>query len=116
MGLLNLTRVSWISRHAEVGLFAIFDPEYWGHGYGSDALIVLLDIAFSVLDLYNIFLWVEAFNERAIKFYTKIGFRNQGTLRELAFRNGKRCDVVIMDILKPEFLEKYGILPKKSVI
>jgi RimJ/RimL family protein N-acetyltransferase len=40
MGIINLTRVSWISRHAEVGLFAIFDPGYWGHGYGSDAMTV----------------------------------------------------------------------------
>lgn len=113
IGLINLDRISWISRHAEVGLFAIFNPEYLGQGYGSDAMIVLLDMAFSVLDLYSVFLWVEAFNEHAINFYTKIGFQIQGKLRELAFRNGKRYDVVFMDILKPEFLDKYGILPKK---
>jgi hypothetical protein len=31
----------------------------------------------------------------------------------MAFRDGQRYDVVIMDILKTEFLEKYGIVPKK---
>ena len=56
IGLINLDRISWISRHAEVGLFAIFNPEYMGQGYGSDAMIVLLDMAFSVLDLYSVFL------------------------------------------------------------
>ncbi|MFX1255540.1 MAG: GNAT family N-acetyltransferase [Promethearchaeota archaeon] len=116
IGIIDLVHISWISRSAEVGLFAIFNPEYWGKGYGSDAMIVLLDFAFSVLDLHNVYLSVVAFNERAINVYKKLGFKVQGKLRELAFRNGKRYDIAFMDILKPEFLEKYGILPKKGEI
>ncbi|MFW9817755.1 MAG: GNAT family N-acetyltransferase, partial [Candidatus Thorarchaeota archaeon] len=81
-------------------------------GYGSDAMTVLLDMAFSVLNLHSVYLWVAGFNERAIRFYEKIGFVNTGKLREMAYRNGQRYDVVTMDILRSEFLEKYGILPK----
>ena len=116
IGLISLEDVSWISRHGFVGMFAIFNDEYRGKGYGRDAMIVLLDVAFSVLDLHNVSLWVGDFNDHAIGLYTKIGFSRCGTLREMAFRNGKRYNVVIMDILKPEFAGKYGTLPKKGAV
>ncbi len=112
IGIINLVNINWISRSAEVTIFGIFDPEYWGQGSGSDAMIFLLDLAFSVLDMHNVYLWVASFNKRAIKVYEKLGFKIQGKIREIAFRNGERFDVVIMDVLKSEFHEKYGILPK----
>lgn len=112
VGIVNLVNVSWIGHNAEVGILAIFDPEGWGKGYGSDAMIVLLDMAFSVLNLHSVYLWVAGFNERAIKFYEKIGFIQTGRIREMAYRNGKRFDVITMDILRSEFTEKHGILPK----
>lgn len=112
VGIVSLINVSWISHNGEIGTLAIFDPDGWGKGYGSDALKVLLDMAFSVLNLHSVYLWVAGFNERAIKFYEKIGFAKTGRLREMAYRNGNRYDVVIMDILRSEFVEKYGILEK----
>ena len=116
VGIVNLVNVSWISHNAEVGTLAIFDAEGWGKGYGSDAMRVLLDMAFSVLNLHSVYLWVAGFNKRAIKFYERIGFVNTGKIREMAYRNGKRYDVVTMDILRSEFVEKYGILPKHGAV
>ncbi len=116
VGIVNLVNVSWISHNAEIGVLAIFDPEGWGKGYGSDAMVVLLDMAYSVLNLHSVYLWVAGFNERAIKFYEKIGFVNTGKLREMAYRNGNRYDVVTMDILRSEFVERYGILPKDGSV
>ncbi|MHA1937773.1 MAG: GNAT family N-acetyltransferase [Candidatus Thorarchaeota archaeon] len=109
----TLIGISWMSSNGEIGIFAIFHPNYRGKGLGKDALVVLLDIAFSVLNMHTVYLWVASFNDRAIGFYERIGFKTQGKLREMAYRNGQRYDVVIMDILKTEFLEKYGVLPKK---
>jgi len=116
VGIVNLVNVSWISHNAEIGSLAIFNPEDWGKGYGADAMRVLLDMAFAVLNLNNVYLWVAGFNERAIKFYEKIGFVNTGKLREMAYRNGKRYDVIIMDILRSEFTERYGVLPKEGAV
>ncbi len=114
VGIVSLVNVSWISHNGEIGLLAILDPKDWRKGYGKDAMLVLLDVAFSVLNLHNVYLWVAGFNDRAIVFYEKIGFSKRGALRELAYRNGKRYDVVVMDILRSEFIEKYGILPKRG--
>ncbi len=116
IGIISLSNISWISRNAEIGMFAIFNTEQTGKGHGADALVTALDTAFSVLDLHSVYLWVETFNERAIKLYRKTGFHDCGTLRELAFRNGERCDILVMDLLKREFVEKHGILPKGNDI
>ncbi|MFX1262692.1 MAG: GNAT family N-acetyltransferase [Promethearchaeota archaeon] len=113
IGIIDLANISWLSRNGEISIFAIFHPDYRGKGYGKEAIVVLLDMAFSVLNLHTVYLWVASFNERAIGFYERVGFKTQGKLRELAFRDGQHYDVTIMDILKSEFLGKYGVLPKK---
>ena len=113
IGIIDLGNISWLSRNGEISIFALFHPDYRGKGYGKEAMVVLLDVAFSVLNLHTVYLWVASFNERAIGFYERVGFKTQGKLRELAFRDGQHHDVIIMDILKSEFLEKYGVLPKK---
>jgi RimJ/RimL family protein N-acetyltransferase len=107
IGIISLGSISWISRFGEIGHFAVFDLEHRGKGYGADALRVLLNMAFSVLELHSVYLWVEAFNKGAISFYESIGFKSQGKLRELGCRDGERHDVIIMDLLRTEFLEKY---------
>ena len=114
VGIIDLANISWISGNSEITIFAIMDQEDRGKGYALDSMLLLLDVAFNILNLHNVYLWVVAFNERAIDFYTKIGFKRGGALRELAYRNGQRFDVVIMDFLKPEYVEKYGVLPKKG--
>ncbi|MFW9907009.1 MAG: GNAT family N-acetyltransferase [Candidatus Thorarchaeota archaeon] len=112
VGIINLVNISWLSRNGEIGVFAILDKKDRGKGYAQDAITVLLDFAFNVIDLHNVYLMVAGFNDRAINFYDKIGFKGNGRIREMAFRNGKRYDVIIMDILRSEFIDRYGILPK----
>ncbi|MFX0091439.1 MAG: GNAT family N-acetyltransferase [Candidatus Hodarchaeota archaeon] len=111
IGTVSLFDMDWVNRVTEIGI-SIFNPKYWGKGYGSDAMIVLLDFAFSVLDLHNVSLRVNEFNQRAIKAYEKIGFTHQGKIRESQYIDGKRHDVLLMDMLKSEFLDKHGVLPK----
>ncbi len=112
IGIVNLESISWISRHAFVGSFCIFKPSLRGKGYGKDAMLTLLDFAFNIIDLHVVALLVESHNKSAIGLYEECCFSNRGTMRELAYRNGKRCDVTVMDVLKKDFIDRYGILPK----
>lgn len=114
LGIVNLESISWISRHAFIGSFCIFDPSLRGKGFGKDALVTLLDFAFNVIDLHVVALLVESHNKHAIKLYENCCFMNRGSMRELAFRNGKRCDVTVMDVLKKDFIDRYGILSKSE--
>src|SRR5882672_9909700 len=57
LGGCGLHRIDWIDRNAEVGI-VIWKKEYWGKGYGSDAMMVLLRCAFRKMNLHRVFLRV----------------------------------------------------------
>jgi len=107
IGTIGLHNVDWISRNAELGI-VIWKKEYWGRGYGTDAMKLLLYYGFTFLNLHRIWLRVYSFNKRAIRAYEKIGFKMEGTLREHVFKNGRYLDIHIMGILKYEFEEKHS--------
>ena len=52
----------------------IGDKDYWGRGYGTDAVKCLLASAFADLKLQRVNLRVYDFNGRAIRCYEKCGF------------------------------------------
>ena len=91
-----------INQTAEVGLF-IGNKNFWNKGYGTEALTLLIDFGFKVLNLHNISLKVVSFNPRAIKVYEKIGFKTIGKLRESILKDKKRFDLIYMDILYNDF-------------
>lgn len=72
-----------------------------GKGYGTRAVRLALDYAWTVLNLHRVCLHVLAHNERAIVSYKNAGFIAEGRLREAAFIGGKWCDVVVMGALRP---------------
>ncbi|MFW6014905.1 MAG: GNAT family N-acetyltransferase [bacterium] len=98
-GLLN---VNLINRKAELGIF-IGDKNYWNKGLGSEAICLLLDYSFNILNLNNIFLRVHEFNERAVNCYKKCGFKEIGRRREAYILGNKKYDIIFMDILAKEF-------------
>ena len=81
----------------------IGDKQYWNRGYGSDAMRVLLRLAFDKLNLHRIWLHVYDYNPRAIASYEKCGFKREGVLREQRFYGGKHHDIVVMGILEDEY-------------
>lgn len=89
---------------AIVGIF-IGDKEYWSKGYGTDAMRTLVGFIFNEMNINKVKLGVYSFNERAIKSYEKCGFKREGTLRQEMFRNGKYHDVIVMGILREEWIK-----------
>ncbi|OLS21780.1 MAG: Spermidine N(1)-acetyltransferase [Candidatus Thorarchaeota archaeon AB_25] len=90
----------------EVGI-SIYNPEKRGKGYGTDAMLVLLGVGFEILGLNSIYLDTMEDNKRSIEVYEKIGFKRVGLLRETEYMDGAHKDLLIMDILRKEFIEKY---------
>lgn len=101
------TWVSWTNQTGWLGL-GIGEADYRGKGYGSDALAVLLRYAFHELNMHRMSLGVFAYNTRAIKAYTKLGFVEEGRLREAIFRDGKRHDILHMGLLRRDWEAQQG--------
>ncbi|MHA2225277.1 MAG: GNAT family N-acetyltransferase [Candidatus Hodarchaeales archaeon] len=105
IGNIELRILSNINRRGSLGI-GIFDPNYWGKGYGTEASILLLDYAFSTLNLHTIELEVFSFNSRALTCYEKVGFIETGRKREAHFAKGQYHDIIMMDISEQEFKNK----------
>lgn len=88
---------------AEFGI-AIGEPAERGKGYGTEAVQLLLDYAFSVLGVYNVWLDTAAYNLGAIRVYEKAGFREIGRRRGARLIAGRRYDVVLMDCTVDDFV------------
>jgi len=106
LGTASLFDISSHSRHAEFGI-AIHDPENMSKGYGTDATQLMLWIGFHQIGLNSIYLYTLSFNKRAQRAYEKAGFKRAGIFRKSMFVDGDFHDMIIMDILRDEFFEKY---------
>lgn len=112
IGELALDVVNWSGRDAFVGL-GIGETEYWGKGYGTDVMNVLLRFAFTEVNLQRVTLSVFEYNPRAIRSYEKVGFRHEGRLRKLLNKEGRRWDVLHMGILREDWMEKNYMHPAR---
>ena len=102
IGFVSLHSIEWNNAAAVLSI-GIGDPGDWGKGYGSDALRVILRYAFCELNLHRVGLDVISSNARAIRAYEKVGFRQEGRVREAVHRDGQRYDRVFMGILRDEW-------------
>jgi RimJ/RimL family protein N-acetyltransferase len=82
---------------------AIGDPVARGQGYGPEAVGLALNFAFREMNLHRIQLTVFSYNTRAIAAYERLGFTREGTYREALRRDGRRYDMYLYGILRPEW-------------
>jgi [ribosomal protein S5]-alanine N-acetyltransferase len=102
IGTVRLHAISWPDRNARLAI-GIFDRRFWSHGYGTEAMRLLLRHAFEDLRLHRIDLRVLEYNTRAIRAYEKCGFVREGIERESALVDGCWYSDVIMSILEYEY-------------
>lgn len=102
IGACGLFALSRITRNAEL-MIVIYNKEFWGQGYGTEALSLLIDYGFKNLNLHRIFLFTHEENIRAQRAYEKIGFRLGGRRRQASFFDGTYHDLLLFDLLASEF-------------
>ncbi len=89
------------ARSAEVGYW--LDADFEGRGLVTRAVTAVLNHAFGQLDLQRVELQTTADNERSRSVARRLGFTQEGVLREAAaFADGRR-DVVVHGLLAREW-------------
>ncbi len=101
VGRCSLMHEDPLARHAEVGMGLVAAAR--GKGYGTDALRVLVEFAFSRRNLRRLYLSVLASNGPAIAAYRKAGFVEEGLRREHCWVRGGYCDEVVMGLLRSDW-------------
>ncbi len=82
------------SKEAEFGIM-IGDRAYWNQGYGTDAILTLLNRVFSQTKLERIYLKTLSWNVRAQRCFEKCGFATCGELVRGEYK------FIIMEIRRP---------------
>lgn len=104
VGVCGLKAINHINSNAE--LFIYLDPRQQGRGIASQSVAKLLDFGFCSLTLNRIYLHVQADNMQAVKLYKSNNFVIEGELRKAVFKNNKYTNVLMMAILKEEFIDE----------
>jgi len=101
LGTISLKEIDMLHKNAEyaVSLRSIAR----GKGVAEAATRLLLDIAFKELELERVYLNVLAENTRAVHFYEKFGFREEGTFQKHLFLGGRFVDLKWYGLLRDEY-------------
>ncbi|MBK9209108.1 MAG: GNAT family N-acetyltransferase [Anaerolineales bacterium] len=95
--------IDTIGRLGEIGIM-LGEKDEWDKGYGTEAMSLLVRHCFETLNFNRVYLRVYAENLRAKRAYEKAGFVEEGRLREAVYKNGKYDDVIIMSVLRAEWI------------
>lgn len=93
------------ARSCELAI-TIGNKAYWGQGYGGETLELLLRIAFDSLNMHKVWLGCFDFNERGLRAYRRVGFVEEGQLRDEKYIDGRYHTLVLMAILEDEWRAK----------
>lgn len=102
LGQVGLHQIFWRSKVAR-GAAVIARRDEMSRGFGSAAIASLMDIAFGELGLHKVWLMVFATNTRSRRTWSRLGFVEEGTLRDEYFHDGQWHDMVRMGLLEDEW-------------
>ncbi len=116
--------VNWLPPTHRVAMLGarIGEPEYWGGGYGTDALLLLLDYTFDWLDARKAWLMTTSMNARVMRQMEKVGFRLEVRQRQGALADGVRYDWLAYGLLREEWpgretlVERLGLRERAAAL
>lgn len=104
VGLVSLTNINYMNQSAQFHIM-VGDEEKQNCGVGTFAVQAMLEHAFYNMNIHRVELTVWVSNQRAQHVYEKCGFKREGLLRQVYFKQGKFEDAYQYAVLR----EEYGI-------
>lgn len=81
----------------------VIAPPRQRQGFGTEALQLLVQYLFENTPAHNVSGWMADWNQAALRFAEKFGFRESGRSRREGLRIGAYFDGVLVDLLRPEW-------------
>jgi len=101
LGYVQIVNINPVCRTAEMGIL-IGEAGDRGKGLGQEALRLALGHCWNDLNLHRVTLHVHGENPVAIHAYAKVGFIEEGRMRQAGYVNGRFVDIVVMGTLRPD--------------
>jgi len=102
VGMVSLTRIDYIHRNAEFSIM-VGEREARNRGVGTAAARAMVRHGLFDVNLHRIYVSILRDNVSSIRMCQKAGFREEGTIREGAYKNGRYHDLILMGVLKSEW-------------
>lgn len=81
----------------------VIAPAHQQQGYGSEVLHLLLGYLFRNTVAHNVSGWIADWNRAGLQFAARHGFRECGRSRRAGVQQGRYFDMVVVDLLRPEW-------------
>lgn len=106
VGIIALKSIDMKNRNASLGYYLA--ATHQGRGLVTEACRILLDYAFSELQLHRVDILCASGNLRSRAIPERLGFTNEGTLREVQWLYDHFVDLVVYAMLKSEWEDRLG--------
>ena len=103
IGNIALSNLNWIDRVAELQT-VIGDKDFWGKGCGTESKSLIIGYAFNQLGLRKIDSVHVTDNVASIKGNQRLGFQQEGVLRNEVLVDGEYRDVIRLGLFREEFV------------
>jgi RimJ/RimL family protein N-acetyltransferase len=77
--------------------------EYRQRGYASEAIRLILRYMFDERRYRKAWAEVYSFNDASIRLHEKLGFQQEGRMREMVFTNGEFHDLILLGLFASDF-------------
>jgi len=101
VGMVSLMRIDYVHRNAEYNAM-VGERASQNRGIGTEATRAMVRHGFFDLNLHRIYVSILRENISSIRMCEKAGFREEGTIRQGAYKNGTYHDLVLMGVLKSD--------------
>ena len=101
IGNVYATDIDQTNRSCTTGVL-IGNHDYWGQGYASEAIRLLLDYLFNERNINRVQAYVLESNVASMKMHQKVGYKIEGTLRQSVYKNGRYQDQVLLSVLRED--------------
>ena len=78
-------------------------PDCWGQGYATEAARAMVNFGFNQLGLHRISSWCIADNTASARVLERLGFQQEGRLRQNEFFKSRRWDTLLYALLRQEW-------------
>ena len=104
VGTCGLSSIDPRHYRGEVGFMLM--PSRWGQGLAREAVTAVLAFAFNTLDLHRVEAFTLPSNSRAVALLKRMGFQQEGHLRQRYHVGGTHVDALAFGLLRSEWNQR----------
>jgi len=86
--------------HKRAGVGILIDQEFQQNGFASEAISLLINYSFSILDLHQLFANITLDNTKSITLFKKHNFKEVGIKKDWILSEGKFKDEILFQLIK----------------